>query len=139
MANNTDGIFGGYSPEPNPTYIKTPLQGLRAMGKNILTPLSFLEYSSMHTNSAMVLIDIFVAGKTTFAEGCQGSDTHCGDYDSESVKAAVTGSQMVVICLGTGAAIEQESNDRSDIELPGHQGDLLKDAVAAGASRDMIE
>ena len=86
-----------------------------------------------------ILIDIFVAGKTTFAEGCQGSDTHCGNYDSESVKAAVTGSQMVVICLGTGAAIEQESNDRSDIELPGHQGDLLKDAVAAGASRDMIE
>ena len=46
---------------------------------------------------------------------------------------------MVVICLGTGAAIEQESNDRSDIELPGHQGDLLKDAVAAGESRDRIE
>ena len=110
--------------------------------KKYSTSFSFLGYSSMqysHTNSAMVLIDIFVAGKTTFAEGCQGSDTHCGDYNSESVKAAVTGSQMVVICLGTGAAIEQESNDRSDIELPGHQGDLLKDAVAAGASRDIIE
>ena len=37
------------------------------------------------------------------------------------------------LCLHTGAAIEQEGNDRSDIELPGHQADLLQDAVKYGA------
>ena len=32
----------------------------------------------------------------------------------------------------TGAAIESESNDRVDIQLPGDQLQLLKDATAAG-------
>ena len=126
MANNTDGIFGGYSPEPDPKYIKTPLQGLQGLGTTTQYHIiSFLAQTKMFLN--------FLGKKWSFAEGCQDSDTHCGNYDSNSVKEAAQGSDLVVVCLGTGAAVEQEGNDRSDIELPGHQSDLLEDAISAGA------
>ena len=37
MADNVDGIFGGYSPEPDPDYIKTPRQGLSSLGTHDIT------------------------------------------------------------------------------------------------------
>ena len=53
-------------------------------------------------------------------------------YDSQSVVNAVTSSDLVIICLGTGQDVEAEGHDRSTLDLPGNQLDLLKDAVAAG-------
>ena len=53
-------------------------------------------------------------------------------YDSQSVVNAVTSSDLVVICLGTGQDVEREGHDRATLDLPGNQLDLLKDAVATG-------
>ena len=39
---------------------------------------------------------------------------------------------LVVVCLGTGQDVEREGHDRSTLDLPGNQLDLLKDAVATG-------
>ena len=77
MANNTDGIFGGYAPDPDPKYVITPLVGLRD-----------------------------IAMETEFAVGCKSSDpyqlTRCTDYNRAEIAAAVNGTQLVVVCLGTG-------------------------------------
>ncbi|KAK7483297.1 hypothetical protein BaRGS_00025464 [Batillaria attramentaria] len=59
----------------------------------------------------------------TYADGC--NDTHCEVYDQGKVKAAVQGAEIIFVCLGT----EAEGRDRPDVELPGKQLQLLKDAV----------
>ena len=64
---------------------------------------------------------------TSNPTGCD--DTKCKKYDNSSMKETVTGADLVVVCLGTGAAVESEGNDRSNITLPGYQLQLLKDAV----------
>ena len=48
------------------------------------------------------------------------------------VKTAVTGSDLVVVALGTGQDVEAEGRDRPDITLPGQQLQLLQDAVSMG-------
>ena len=58
------------------------------------------------------------------------ADSPSRTYDSNSVKTAVTGADLVIVCLGTGNSIESEGNDRADIELPGKQFQLLQDAVS---------
>lgn len=73
MADNVDGIFGGYAPNPDPQYILTPKAGLKRLGRTL-----------------------------GFAEGCKNSDPKCVDYDAASLKEAVRGSQLVIVCLGTG-------------------------------------
>lgn len=71
-----------------------------------------------------------LADKVSYAAGCD--NTVCAKYEAGDISRAVTGSQLVVVCLGTGPAVEQEDNDRSTLDLPGHQLQLLQDAVAAG-------
>ncbi|KAK7483294.1 hypothetical protein BaRGS_00025461 [Batillaria attramentaria] len=63
----------------------------------------------------------------TSAEGCD--DVSCDDYNSGEVKNAVEKSDIVFVCLGTGHWQESEGHDRTDLELPGKQLQLLKDAV----------
>ncbi len=73
MADNINGIFGGYSPTPDLHYIQTPRQGLRSL-----------------------------ATFENYAPGCINSNPKCMDYDSDGLKQAVTGADIVVVCLGTG-------------------------------------
>ncbi len=73
VADNVDVIFGGYAPDPDPRYIQTPRQGLKDLANN-----------------------------EQYASGCQNSDPKCMDYDSDSIKKAVQGADLVVVCLGTG-------------------------------------
>ena len=47
MADNVDGIFGGYSPEPDPDYIKTPRQGLSSLGTHDITVMSLCFLSTI--------------------------------------------------------------------------------------------
>ena len=54
----------------------------------------------------------------------------CRSYNSDDIKTAATGADLVIVCLGTGNSVEAEGNDRADIELPGQQFQLLKDAVS---------
>jgi len=71
-----------------------------------------------------------LAASMGVASGC--SDTHCASYDVSSVELAIDGADVVFVALGTGPSVENESNDRSDIALPGKQLQLLMDAVAFG-------
>ncbi|XP_050393531.1 uncharacterized protein LOC126811712 [Patella vulgata] len=80
--------------------------------KYIKTPLQGLQALSKNTKSA---------------EGC--SQPACNAYDTNSIKQAVTGAQVVFVCLGTGVALEREFVDRHNLELAGHQLQLLQDAV----------
>ena len=82
MGDNADGIFGGYAPDPDPEYVFTPKRGLAGLGK--------------------------VLG---YASGCKNSDPRCGDYDASSVKMAARGSQLIIVCLGTGETHVTRDND----------------------------
>ena len=71
FANATDLLFGSYAATPEPEFITTVLEGL--------SPL---------------------ATKTRFAAGCENDPT-CQNYDQGGIKTAVTGADLVVVCLGT--------------------------------------
>lgn len=100
MANNTDQLFGDYSPTTDPKFVKTPLKGL--------TELNF----SMN-----------------YAAGCVDG-TRCLNYSQDDVKTALVGADLVVVCLGTGKDLESENVDRKDMMLPGKQLQLLQDVVS---------
>lgn len=100
MANNTDQLFGDYSPTTDPRFVKTPLKGL--------TELNF----SMN-----------------YAAGCVDG-TRCLNYSQDDVRTALVGADLVVVCLGTGKDLESENVDRKDMMLPGKQLQLLQDVVS---------
>ena len=68
--------------------------------------------------------------EAVLSEGC--SSPTCTQYNQTDMQKAITGSDLVVVCLGTGTPVEEEGRDRSTIDLPGQQLLLLKDAVASG-------
>eukprot|EP00118_Oscarella_pearsei_P012793 m.96707 g.96707 ORF g.96707 m.96707 type:complete len:80 (+) comp36922_c0_seq11:1449-1688(+) len=74
-----------------------------------------------------------LARKYNAEAACHLPSRNCTAYDGDSMKAAINGSDVVVVCLGTGNTLESEGHDRSDIELPGKQAQLLMDAHAAAA------
>ncbi|NXX47896.1 XYL2 arabinofuranosidase, partial [Tricholaema leucomelas] len=63
----------------------------------------------------------------TFAAGCR--EPRCQRYSRAEVVSAAGAADVVVVCLGTGIDVETEAKDRRDLSLPGHQLDLLQDAV----------
>ncbi|XP_053254853.1 uncharacterized protein LOC128418816 isoform X2 [Podarcis raffonei] len=77
-----------------------------------------------------------IAANVTFAAGC--TFPKCSTYMPAQVKAAVEAADIVVVCLGTGTDLEAETKDRKDLALPGHQLELLQDAVAWAAGRPVI-
>ncbi|ESO84870.1 hypothetical protein LOTGIDRAFT_236081 [Lottia gigantea] len=101
MINNPKAQTGNYSPTIMPTYTTTPLETLS----------KYLAHSVTSTN------------------GCLG-DNNCLQYNQTAVIQAVQNSDAIIVCLGLGNDVEQEGNDRRNISLPGHQLDILKDAVA---------
>ena len=64
------------------------------------------------------------------ADGC--SDVECDNYNSSDIKSAALGAELVVVALGLGTKQESEGHDRSRLDLPGSQLQLLKDAVTYG-------
>ncbi|NXH19853.1 XYL2 arabinofuranosidase, partial [Bucco capensis] len=63
----------------------------------------------------------------TFAAGCR--EPPCQQYSRAEVVRAAGTADVVVVCLGTGVDVETEAKDRRDLSLPGHQLELLQDAV----------
>ncbi|XP_065845653.1 uncharacterized protein [Oscarella lobularis] len=110
FANSTSLLFGDYSPTMMEDYITTPLMGLSQSS---------------------------IAQHVLYAPGCNDSSA-CTAYDAKSVMDTVNGSDVVVVCLGTGSVLEKEGHDRSDIELPGHQAQLLMDAHAAAKGKPVV-
>ena len=74
-----------------------------------------------------------LAVKVDSASGCD--DVKCGSYSADVVTKAVDGADLVVVALGTGRKLESEGNDRSNIDFPGRQFELLLDAVRVGKLR----
>ncbi|XP_050394883.1 uncharacterized protein LOC126812504 [Patella vulgata] len=77
-----------------------------------------------------------VASNVKYAAGCQ--DNTCTQYSSLQIQQAIKGVDGVYVCLGTGQEIESEGNDRSDLELPGHQLDLLLDVVKFANGKPVV-
>uniref|UniRef100_H2YAA5 Glycoside hydrolase family 3 C-terminal domain-containing protein n=1 Tax=Ciona savignyi TaxID=51511 RepID=H2YAA5_CIOSA len=73
------------------------------------------------------------SGVARFTTGCVGANNKnlpiCNTYNSSQVKEVVTGSEIVLVTLGTGVGIEAEGRDRSSMDLPGKQLEMLKDVV----------
>ncbi|NWV00316.1 BXL5 xylosidase, partial [Upupa epops] len=61
------------------------------------------------------------------APGCR--EPKCRWYSRAEVVEAAGAADVVVVCLGTGTDVETEGKDRRDLSLPGHQLQLLQDAV----------
>ncbi|ELU08656.1 hypothetical protein CAPTEDRAFT_228276 [Capitella teleta] len=61
-----------------------------------------------------------------YASGCD--DPSCTNYDPKAIEKAVKGAQFVFVCLGVGSNLEREGHDRADLDLPGYQLQILKDA-----------
>ncbi|NWZ25613.1 XYL2 arabinofuranosidase, partial [Asarcornis scutulata] len=99
FADNPRVLFGDYAPVPEPRHIYTP----RRRGLQMLP------------------------ANVSFAAGCR--QPRCQRYSRAEVEEAVRGADVVLVCLGTGIDVETEAKDRRDLELPGHQLELLQDAV----------
>ncbi|KAJ8314665.1 hypothetical protein KUTeg_006815 [Tegillarca granosa] len=98
MANNTEQLFGNYSPDIDPRFSTTPLDGLRQFATN-----------------------------TKYGAGCQ--DNKCTNYKADDIKTAVTATDVIFVCLGTGQELESEDNDRRTMDLPANQTQLIKDVI----------
>ncbi|NXC48718.1 XYL2 arabinofuranosidase, partial [Penelope pileata] len=68
-----------------------------------------------------------LGANVSFAAGCP--EPRCRQYSQGEVEDAVRGASVVLVCLGTGTDVETEAKDRRDLSLPGHQLELLQDAV----------
>ncbi|XP_050401329.2 uncharacterized protein LOC126818152 [Patella vulgata] len=99
MADNPNRQTGNYSPDIDEKYTVTPRQELSKLAES-----------------------------STYANGCNG-DNNCKDYDQTGIINAVNNTDIVFVCLGLGNDVEKEGKDRADITLPGHQLQLLQDAV----------
>ncbi|NXH96811.1 XYL2 arabinofuranosidase, partial [Pachycephala philippinensis] len=68
-----------------------------------------------------------LGANVSFAAGCR--EPRCRWYSRAELVRVVGTADVVLICLGTGIDVETEAKDRSDLSLPGHQLELLQDAV----------
>ncbi|KAL4221807.1 hypothetical protein ACF0H5_020061 [Mactra antiquata] len=99
MADNLDQLYGTYAADIDPKYASTPLKGLSRMSDTV-----------------------------NYVSGCL-DDNKCQNYSSNDIKKAVTDTQLVIVCVGTGKELEAEGNDRRDMYLAGNQSNLIQDAV----------
>ena len=56
----------------------------------------------------------------------------CNKYDSTSVITAVKSADVAILFMGIDTSFESEGLDRSTLELPGYQLQLIKDAQSIG-------
>jgi beta-glucosidase len=77
-----------------------------------------------------------LAVKVEAASGC--NSVPCDKYSAGEVEKAVDGADLVVVALGTGKIIETEATDRSNIDFPGKQLEVLLDAVRMANGKPVI-
>ncbi|KAK3600409.1 hypothetical protein CHS0354_026642 [Potamilus streckersoni] len=77
-----------------------------------------------------------LADKVIYAAGC--NDNRCKEYSSGDIQNAVRGTQLVIVCLGTGDELESEGNDRSSMELPSNQTQLMYDVIKYSSGTPII-
>lgn len=101
MSNNPMHQYGDYSPIVDPYYVTTPLSSLQ---------------------------DSFAS--TDYMEGCQDGN-QCLQYNHTAVVDYLQTNtfDLIILSLGTGPEIECEGFDRSNMNLPNNQSQLLIDTV----------
>jgi beta-glucosidase len=72
----------------------------------------------------------------TSVNGCDND--FCLNYNSTAITEAVTGADLVFVCLGTGLDVEGEGHDRENMTLPGEQATLLTDAITAANGAPVV-
>ncbi|GAA4169540.1 glycoside hydrolase family 3 protein [Gryllotalpicola koreensis] len=77
-----------------------------------------------------------LAGAAAFTIGAQPIVADAATLIAEAVEAART-SDVALVVVGTNAKVESEGFDRSSLELPGHQDELVR-AVAAVNPRTVV-
>ncbi|XP_022105253.1 probable beta-D-xylosidase 6 [Acanthaster planci] len=70
------------------------------------------------------------------APGC--NNPTCDQYNKTSIMDAVVGADFVIVCLGTGTRVENEGLDRRNMSLPGHQLELLQNAVKYALGKTLV-
>uniref|UniRef100_A0A2C9LMB7 Fibronectin type III-like domain-containing protein n=1 Tax=Biomphalaria glabrata TaxID=6526 RepID=A0A2C9LMB7_BIOGL len=108
MANNSRQLFGDYSANTDPSFVKNPLEGLKEIFPNAV-----------------------------YENVCEDGNK-CKQYRPDLVIQAVANVDLVLVVLGTGTDVEMEGNDRPDLELPGHQKDLLLDVLQNSGNAPVI-
>ncbi|KAI8783288.1 xylan 1,4-beta-xylosidase [Biomphalaria glabrata] len=108
MAHNYSQIFGDYTPLQDRSFTKTPLQGLQTLFPGIKYQAACLD------------------------------GTQCTSYDPQVIPEVVAGADLIFVALGTGTAVEAEGHDRPNLELPGHQKDLILDVLKYSGNARVI-
>lgn len=108
FANNSQALTGDYPANFDLSFFTAPYEGVQRFTPN---PVAVIK-------------------------GCNGSNwdanlPKCEGYDKMVIQQSVPGSDLVIVTLGTGTAIEAESTDRTSLSLPGKQLDMLKTVVAS--------
>ncbi|XP_012939100.1 xylan 1,4-beta-xylosidase isoform X2 [Aplysia californica] len=108
MADNVEQLFGDYAPQQDRSFTKTPLEGLKVLFPNV-----------------------------RYGKVCEDK-TPCTQYNKTAVPAIVRDADLVFVALGTGQVLETEERDRPNVELAGHQKELLLDVIANSGSAQII-
>ena len=101
MSNNPTQQYGDYTPLVEPQYVSTP-------------------YSSLN-NSFL---------NTAYKKACLDG-TKCLQYNQTDIINYLTNNSfdLIILSLGTGQAVEREGNDRTTMNLPNKQSQLLEDVL----------
>lgn len=99
MSDDTRQLSGDYQPFQDKSFFTTPLDAVQRLYPNA-------KHGHVCTDS-----------------------TPCTQYNKAAVPAIVKDAELVFVALGTGRAVESEGHDRPDVELAGHQKELLLDVL----------
>ncbi|KAK3600408.1 hypothetical protein CHS0354_026641 [Potamilus streckersoni] len=77
-----------------------------------------------------------LAAKVNYTAGCK--DNRCTNYSVSDIQNAVRGTQLVIVCLGTGDELESEDRDRANMELPSNQTQLMYDVIKYSSGTPII-
>ncbi|XP_005105835.1 probable beta-D-xylosidase 7 [Aplysia californica] len=99
MSDDITQVMGDYAPQQDRSFSTTTLDAVRALYPN-----------------------------AKYGQVCKDS-TPCTQYNKAAVPAIVKDTELVFVALGTGQAVEMEGKDRPDVELAGHQKELLLDVL----------
>ncbi|KAK3700274.1 hypothetical protein RRG08_033552 [Elysia crispata] len=108
MADNYGQMFGNLPPKQSRSFAKTPLQGLKEIFPN-------LQYKPV----------------------CH-EQTKCTELRKETVQQLSENKDLIIAALGTGPVVESEFHDRENLELPGHQKELLQDIIKYKGSARLV-
>eukprot|EP01138_Halocafeteria_seosinensis_P000230 gb/GECG01000236.1/.p1 GENE.gb/GECG01000236.1/~~gb/GECG01000236.1/.p1 ORF type:complete len:866 (+),score=69.64 gb/GECG01000236.1/:1-2598(+) len=129
QGNSSNSLFGDYAPAPS--FVVTPVQGIFSIfskgydqNSNPTNP-KFATWKNGTGSSSTELGD---ANSTiSFTQGCDS--VYCSFYDNASVINASRNADVAVLFMGLSQDIEAEGHDRSTVELPGHQMQMIQDVA----------